>query len=104
MTAVVAAASLYAVGLIVRIQNDTPMADYLSSVGSVLSILAVSWVVGKTIFSPGRLNGFRVVGAVVVYLNSALLFAALYRLIARLAPGSFSGIPVNFDVTKSMAE
>jgi hypothetical protein len=58
-------------------------------------------VTAETVFAEGRMNLLRLTGAIVMYLNVAILFTALYRLIDRVAPGSFSGISVNFDRLKS---
>src|SRR5262249_43270554 len=40
----------------------------------------------------GRITSHRVRGAVVLYLTIAMAFAWLYRLIAELVPGAFSGL------------
>jgi hypothetical protein len=93
-----------AVAISFRMYSDTVVIDYISAVATIFSIAALTWVVAGTVFSEGRMNVLRVTGAIVMYLNVAILFTALYRLIAKIAPGSFSGITVDFDRLKSPGE
>jgi hypothetical protein len=90
-----------AVAISYRIYSDTIVIDYISAAATIFSVAALTWVVAGTVFSEGRMNVLRVTGAIVMYLNAAILFTALYRLIARVAPGSFTGIAVDFDRLKS---
>ena len=43
-------------------------------------------------FGPGRVTLHRIQGAIVLYLNCALLFFTIYRLIIRLDPDAFVGV------------
>jgi hypothetical protein len=76
----------------------------LDALGSTLSIIALSWVVVEVVFAPGRIDGHRIVGAVVLYLNASLLFQIQYRLIAQLVPGSFTGLPLEYDRMRSYSD
>ena len=89
--------ALSAAGALMRLANPSLLTYWLGACGGILALLAVSWVVGGAVFGPGRVTTHRIMGAVVLYLNVALIFTALYRLIAELAPGSFSGLPVALD-------
>ena len=93
-----------AIAIWFRIYSDTLVIDYVSAGATIFSIAALTWVVAGTVFSEGRMNVLRLTGAIVMYLNVAILFTAVYRLIARVAPGSFSGISVNFDRLKSLGD
>ena len=39
-----------------------------------------------------------------LYLNVALLFEALYRLIAKLSPGAFIGLPATYDSARATGD
>jgi hypothetical protein len=62
----------------------------LGHIGSILGFGALTWVVMHAVFAPGRITYQRVQGAVVVYLNVALIFASVYRLIWELSPAAFN--------------
>jgi Ion channel len=62
----------------------------LSYIGSILGFSALTWVVVHAVFAPGRITAQRVQGAAVVYLNLAMIFASVYRLIAELNPAAFN--------------
>ena len=85
-----------AIALILIAVNSAPMvrlpviASVLGDIGSILGFGAVTWVVAHAVFAPGRITHQRVQGAVVVYLNAALIFASAYRLIWELSPTAFN--------------
>jgi hypothetical protein len=58
--------------------------------GSALGFAALTWVVARAVFAPGGVTAQRLQGAIVIYLNLALIFASAYRLIAALDPAAFS--------------
>jgi len=58
----------------------------------MLALLGVTWVISRIVFGPGRITTHRVRGVFVLYLLSAVFFAYLYRLIAKVVPGAFSGL------------
>jgi hypothetical protein len=101
---VVLAVVISVVGVVLRQQDDTVVTDWLGAGGGAMALAAVSWTVAARVFAPGRMNAYRVIGAVALYLNVALLFTGLYRLVAELSPGAFSGLPVKFDRAKSLGE
>jgi hypothetical protein len=104
MVSAIFAMSLSAAAVILRQQHQSLLTDCMGAAGTCLAIFAVNWVVIRTVFSPGRMNIHRVLGAVVLYLNFAMLFAALYRLIAETMPGAFSGMPPGFNPRQSLGE
>jgi hypothetical protein len=59
---------------------------------AVLALLAMMWAVFEIVFGPGRVTAHRVRGAIALYLAIAIIFAWLYRLIAGVVPGAFSGL------------
>lgn len=55
--------------------------------------LLVTVLVARYVFGPGRVGSDRVLGAVLIYLNVAALFANLYGLVVLLAPSAIQGLP-----------
>ncbi|WP_325684517.1 potassium channel family protein [Rhodopila sp.] len=90
--------------VLVRLPHVTVSTFWVNALGSVLAIAGLSWVVIRLVFSPGPIDRHRIVGAVVLYLNIALLFTAFYRLIWELWPGSFTGMPADFGVKKASGD
>jgi hypothetical protein len=80
-------------GSFVRAEHPSVLTDWLSTGGRLLAISALSWVIAKAVFGPGQVTMHRVQGAVVLYLNFALFFFSIYRLISFLEPDSFKGLP-----------
>ena len=60
--------------------------------GNILVFSALTWVVAHAVYAPGRITSRRLQGAVVVYLNLALIFASAFSLIWELRPASFTGL------------
>jgi hypothetical protein len=56
--------------------------------------LTMGWVVARATFAPGRITYHRVIGAVLLYLTVAIVFASLYTFVGTLAPKAFSGMIV----------
>jgi hypothetical protein len=61
---------------------------------------AVTVIVARHVFAPGRVTGHRVQGAVLLYLNAASLFAIAYGVLSAALPGSISvvsggGVPLS---------
>jgi len=61
--------------------------------GPILAFSALVWVVAHAVYAPGRITLHRLQGAMVIYLNLAVIFAAAYGLIWELIPGAFANIP-----------
>lgn len=101
---VVAALCLSVAAVVSRQISETVLTDWLGGAGAFLAVITLSWVVAKAVFAAGRMGAFRILGAVVLYLNVAFLFFILYRLIAERVPGSFSGIPTQFAQTTSFGD
>jgi voltage-gated potassium channel Kch len=80
-------------GAFVRNEDPSLVTEWLSAGGRLLALAALSWVIARAVFGPGRVTVHRVQGAVVLYLNFALFFFVLYRLIDTLAAHAFSGLP-----------
>ncbi len=91
--AVTTAVVLSPVGTILWREHPSTLTEWLSGGGRLLAISAVSVVIARAVFASGRVSIHRVQGAIVLYLNFALLFFTIYRLMEVLLPGSFSNLP-----------
>ena len=67
----------------------------LTITGFALLATLVLWQV----FLPGRIDLYRILGAIAAYLLIGLLFAQVFRLIAQWVPGAFllHGAPLDYD-------
>jgi hypothetical protein len=90
---VLVAVALSAVGAFVHAEHPSIVTDWLSAGGRLLAIAALSYVIAKAVFGPGLVTLHRVQGAVVLYMNFALFFFSIYRLIDTLIPNAFTGLP-----------
>jgi hypothetical protein len=90
---VVIAVVLSPFGAFVREELPSLLTEWLSAGGRLLALAALSWVIARAVFGPGHVTLHRVQGAVVLYLNFALFFFVLYRLIDTLASHAFKGLP-----------
>ncbi len=61
--------------------------------GDMLAFSAATWVVAHAVYAPGRITFHRLQGAVVVYLNFAMIFASAFGLIWELSPMAYAGLP-----------
>lgn len=93
---VVGAFCISVAAVVLRQLNETLITDWLGALGGATAVFTLSWVVVKMVMAPGRMSGYRIIGAIVLYLNIAIFFSILFRLIAERVPGSFTGIPVDF--------
>ena len=66
---------------------------YLDSAAWLIAGLALSVVVARAVFGPGRVTYHRVVGAVLLYLIIGMTFVALYGFVALAAPQAFANFP-----------
>lgn len=92
---VLLAVLLIPVGSFVHAEHPSVLTDWISTGARLLAITAVSVVIGRAVFRAGRVTVHRVQGAVVLYLNIALFFFTIYRLIALLVPNAFTGLPAS---------
>jgi hypothetical protein len=64
----IATASLIAglLGMLLRGWHPSPLTEIASACGMMLAPSSLAWVVGKTVFAPGRITSHRIRGAVVL--------------------------------------
>lgn len=90
---VLVAVALSPFGAFVHAEHPSVLTEWLSTVGRLIAIAALSIVIARAVFGAGRVTWHRVQGAVVLYMNFALFFFTLYRFIEILSPHSFGGLP-----------
>jgi hypothetical protein len=56
--------------------------------------IAIAWAVANVAFGAGKVSAHRIMGAIILYLSIALVFANAYRTCALLLRGSFSGLDI----------
>jgi hypothetical protein len=80
-------------GAFIHAEHPSVLTEWLSAGGRLLAIAVLSLVIARAVFGSGRVSWHRVQGAVVLYLNFALFFFTIYRLIVVLSPDAFKGLP-----------
>lgn len=70
-----------------------PLAEVLDRRGGdILAFSALTWVVARAVYAPGRITARRLQGAAIVYLSLASIFSAAYQLIWELDPAAFANL------------
>jgi hypothetical protein len=86
---------LAAGGVVFRISHPSLMTVWLGHLAVIAALLGISVVIVQAVFAPGRITHHRIEGAVILYLNIALAFTSIYRLIQELNPAAFNSIPTH---------
>ena len=74
--------------------EKSPRTDlYLDCAAWLIAGLALSVVVARAVFGPGRITYHRVVGAVLLYLIIGLIFVALYGFVTLSTPLALTNLP-----------
>jgi hypothetical protein len=87
------AAVLATGGLIMRISHPSVLTVWLGHTAVIAAVLGISVVIVRAVFAPGRITHHRIEGAVILYLNIAVAFTSVFRMIQELDPGAFSNAP-----------
>ena len=99
----IVAALLGVIGAVFRFDHSSPVTVWMGHLAVTAAILAVSLVIAKAVFAPGRVTHQRLEGAVILYLNIAVMFTSIYRLIFELDPAAFLAIPPHQTEYAAMA-
>jgi hypothetical protein len=87
-----ASVALNVSGTLICLTAPSAYTTALRTAGELLARGVLGWVVAEAVFAPGRITHYRIQGAIVFYLNLAMMFAALYRLLDEIFPGGFHGL------------
>jgi hypothetical protein len=96
-TAVVAmlgALAMITAGAILRIRSPSVLDLNLFAGSWLIMATTLGWVVARATFAAGLINYHRVMGAVLLYLTTAVTLAALFTFVGTLMPKAFSGMTV----------
>jgi hypothetical protein len=74
------------------VEHPTAFTNAFPRGGSILMFVALTWVVARAVYAPGRINLHRVQGAVVLYLNFAIIFGSAYLVMWDLIPTAFANL------------
>ena len=74
---------------ILRHRHQTPLDLYLDATAWILLGLALSSVVARAVFAPGRITYHRIMGAILLYLTIGVTFVAIYTFVGLLIPTHF---------------
>ena len=74
--------------------NGVQIAVWLNAAG-LLGVSICCVVVAMAVLAPGLVTVHRLLGAIVLYLNTALAFGMLYRLLWEVMPTGFTGVPAD---------
>jgi len=77
----------------VRIREPSAATIWFGHGAALAAVIAISLVLGRVVFGPGRVTHHRIQGAIVLYLNIAIAFTSAFRLIAELHPDAFAHHP-----------
>ena len=83
------AIALIVAAALLNVDQSSRIDFYLDSAAWLIAGLALSFVVARAVFGPGRITYHRVVGAVLLYLSMGLVFVALYGFVALSVPNAF---------------
>jgi hypothetical protein len=75
-----------------RSENALTVVELERSAALTAFDVAIAWAVAHVAFGAGKVSGHRILGAVILYLSIALVFANAYRVCALLLPGAFAGL------------
>jgi Ion channel len=96
-TAVVAmlvALAMVTVGATLRLGSPSILDLNLFAGSWLIMGITLGWVVARATFAGGRVTYHRIMGAVLLYLTIAVVFAALFTFIGTLVPTAYSGMAV----------
>src|ERR1700676_1461501 len=68
---------------------------YLDATAYIIVGFALALIVCRAVFGPGPVTYHRVIGAVLLYLTIAMIFAALYAFVGLFFPNAFKGLPIS---------
>lgn len=87
------ATALAIAGVLVRLSHPPGIGLWFGHGAVIAAGIAICWVIARAVFAPGRVTHHRIEGAVILYLNLAVIFGSADRLVAEVYPGAFGNVP-----------
>jgi hypothetical protein len=94
VAAMLVALTMTVIGAVLRIRSPSILDLNLFAGAWLIVGVTLAWAVARSIFAPGRVTYHRVVGAVLLYLTVAVIFAAFFTFLGTLDPKAFIGLSV----------
>lgn len=94
VAAMIVALAMIVAGAVLRIRSPSILDLNLFAGAWLIVGVTLAWAVARSIFAPGRVTYHRVVGAVLLYLTVAIIFAAFFTFLGTLDPKAFIGLSV----------
>ena len=94
VAAMLAALAMIVTGAVLRIRSPSILDLNLFAGAWLIVGVTLAWAVARSIFAPGRVTYHRVVGAVLLYLTIAIIFAAFFTFLGTLDPKAFIGLSI----------
>jgi hypothetical protein len=94
VAAMLGALVMASVAAVLRIKSPSLLDLNLFAGAWLIMALTLGLVVARAVFAAGRITYHRVMGAVLLYLTVAVIFAALFTVVGTLAPKAFNGMAV----------
>jgi hypothetical protein len=85
VASILLAITLVVVATVLRLRQPSAMDIFLDAVAWLIAGLTLTVVVARAVFASGKVTFHRVIGAVLLYLNIGVIFAALFTFVATLA-------------------
>jgi hypothetical protein len=82
------------VGAIFRLKSSSILDINLFAGAWLITGIVMAYVVARAVFSPGRVTHHHVMGAILLYLATAVIFVALFTFVGTLIPKAFSGLSI----------
>ena len=94
VAAMLVALAMIVSGAVLRIRSPSILDLNLFAGAWLIVGATLAWAVARSIFAPGRVTYHRVVGAVLLYLTIAIIFAAFFTFLGTLDPKAFMGLSI----------
>jgi hypothetical protein len=94
VAAMAVALSMATVGAIFRLRSPSILDINLFAGAWLITGIVMAFVVARAVFSPGRVTHHHVMGAILLYLATAVIFVALFTFVGTLIPKAFSGLSI----------
>jgi Ion channel len=94
VAAMLVALAMVVTGAILRIKSPSILDLNLFAGAWLIVGVTLAWAVARSTFAAGRVTYHRVIGAVLLYLTVAIIFAALFTFLGTLDPKAFIGLTV----------
>jgi hypothetical protein len=94
VAAMLVALVMIVTGAVLRIRSPSILDLNLFAGAWLIVGVTLAWAVARATFAPGRVTYHRILGAVLLYLTVAIIFAAFYTFIGTLQPNAFANMTV----------